>query len=111
MPDWKKEISARLKPSRLAPTREAEIVEELALYLEDRYEELLAGGMNEAEARGQTLAELSENHLLAEEIDKIERPLPRNPWFGEPARATCYLTFGATWTSEYESSSKAKCSP
>ena len=79
MPDWKKEISARLKPSRLAPTREAEIVEELALYLEDRYEELLAGGMNEAEARGQTLAELSENHLLAEEIDKIERPLRQEP--------------------------------
>jgi hypothetical protein len=56
MPDWKKEISARLKRSRLAPTREAEIVEELALYLEDSCEELLAGGATEADAVRQTLA-------------------------------------------------------
>ena len=28
MPDWKKEISERLAVLRLAPTREAEIVEE-----------------------------------------------------------------------------------
>jgi len=79
MPDWKKEISARLKPLRLAPTREAEIVEELAQYLEDRYQELLADGMNEAAARGQTLAELNESELLAEELNKIERPVRQEP--------------------------------
>jgi len=34
MPDWKKEIRERLAGLRLAPTREAEIVEELTQYLE-----------------------------------------------------------------------------
>ena len=34
MPDWKKEIRERLAGLRLAPTREAEIVDELAQYLE-----------------------------------------------------------------------------
>ena len=64
MPDWKKEISERVKPLRLAPTREAEIVEELAQYLECCYEELLAGGTTEADARHKTLAQLNESDLL-----------------------------------------------
>src|SRR5215470_18010692 len=44
MPEWKKVIGERLAPLKLAPTREAEIVEELAQHLEDRYAELLSGG-------------------------------------------------------------------
>src|SRR5258705_903675 len=79
MPDWKKEIRERVKPLRLAPTREAEIVEELALYLEDFYEEQLAGGTAEAEARHQTFAQLSESDLLARELNKIERPVRHEP--------------------------------
>ena len=47
MPDWKKEIRERLAALRLAPTREAEIAEELAQYLEDCYEEMLANGSTE----------------------------------------------------------------
>ena len=42
MRDWKEEIRQRLADLRLAPTREAEIVEELAQHIEDRYAELLA---------------------------------------------------------------------
>src|SRR6185369_4896435 len=79
MPDWKKEISARLKRSRLAPTREAEIVEELALYLEVSYEELLAGGATEADAVRQTLAQLNESEVLTRELNKIESPVRREP--------------------------------
>jgi chromosome segregation ATPase len=46
MPDWKQESKRRLAELKLAPTREAEIVEELAQHLGDRYHELLAGGAN-----------------------------------------------------------------
>ena len=79
MPDWKKEIRDRLAGLRLAPIREAEIVEELALYLEDSYEELLAGGATKEDAWRKTLVELSESDLLARELNKIERPVNQEP--------------------------------
>ncbi len=79
MPDWKKEIRERLQNSRLAPTREAEIVQELAQYLEDFYEEQLAGGANEADARRQTLIQLHESELLTRELNRIERHVPNEP--------------------------------
>jgi predicted permease len=73
VPEWKKEIRSRLASLRLAPTREAEIVEELAQHLEDRYEELLLGGVSEEEAHRTTLVELSESELLARELRRVER--------------------------------------
>jgi len=79
MPDWKKEISERVKPLRLAPTREAEIVEELAQCLEDFYDEQLAGGATEADAWRQTLEQLNESDLLTRELNKIERPVRPEP--------------------------------
>jgi hypothetical protein len=39
-PDWKDEIIWRLSPLKLPPTREAEIAEELAQHLEDRFKEV-----------------------------------------------------------------------
>ena len=50
MPEWKPEILRRLAPLRLAPTREAEIADELAQHLEDRYQELHRTGYSEEEA-------------------------------------------------------------
>ncbi len=41
--NWKQEIRKRIAGLKLEPTREAEIVEELAQHLEDRYAELLSG--------------------------------------------------------------------
>src|SRR5215204_2292511 len=79
MPDWKKEIRERLAGLRLAPTREAEIVEELAQYLEDYYEELLATGSTTADARRNTLEELNESELLTRELNKIERQVSQEP--------------------------------
>jgi putative ABC transport system permease protein len=73
MPDWKREIARRLGGLKLQPAREAEIVEELSQHLDDRYEELLADGATEAEARRAALAELSGNHLLAQELREVER--------------------------------------
>ena len=79
MPDWKKEIRERLAGLRLAPTREAEIVEELAQYLEDYYDELLAGGTTETDAWRTTLDQLDESGVLARELQKIDRPVRQEP--------------------------------
>ena len=51
MPDWNEQIREQLADLKLAPAREAEIVEELAQHAEDRYRELRTGGVTEAEAR------------------------------------------------------------
>src|SRR5271157_681907 len=71
--DWKEEISKQLANLKLAPTREAEIVEELALHLEDRYQELLAGGATESEASQTAWEELHRERLLARELERVER--------------------------------------
>src|SRR5262249_39667083 len=68
MPEWKREIIERLAPLNLAPTREAEIVEELSQHLEDRYAESLSGGATEGEAHRAALAELSESATLQREL-------------------------------------------
>jgi putative ABC transport system permease protein len=79
MPDWKPEIRRRLAGLQLAPTREAAIVEELAQYLDDCYAELLISGVTEAEARWQTLAELSGSELLQRELRRVERQIAPEP--------------------------------
>src|SRR5262249_18668573 len=79
MPDWKAEIGQRLAGLKLEPTREAEIVEELAQHLEQRHSELLAQGANEKEASHLALADLSGHRLLANELRKVERTMVREP--------------------------------
>ncbi|MGH9838153.1 MAG: ADOP family duplicated permease [Blastocatellia bacterium] len=79
MPDWKPEIRRRLASLRLAPTREAAIVEELSQYLDDCYEELLIGGATEEEAYRAALAELSESEILARELRRVERQVAPEP--------------------------------
>ena len=61
MPEWKQEIRTRLASLKLEPTREAEIVGELAQHLDDRYTELLAGGATRGDAARAALAELSDS--------------------------------------------------
>jgi macrolide transport system ATP-binding/permease protein len=78
MIDWKYEIRHRLAGLNIEATREAEIVDELAQHLEDRYAELLAGATPE-EATRTALAELSENELLARELRRVERPVTQEP--------------------------------
>ena len=78
MPDWKNEIRRRMARLKLAPARESEIVEELAQHLDDRYRELLAGGMSAIDAEQLTLADLSENELFRE-LQRVERKTPPEP--------------------------------
>jgi hypothetical protein len=77
--DWKPEIRRRLAGLQLEPPREAAIIEELAQHLADCYAELLAGGATPAEAERRTLAELSENELLAQELRRVERRVTQEP--------------------------------
>src|SRR5215510_3137921 len=78
MPDWEQEIRRQLARLKLAPTRESEIVEELAQHLDDRYQELLADGASETDAETMILAELSENELFRE-LQRVERKTPAEP--------------------------------
>jgi hypothetical protein len=79
MPDWKPEILRRLAPLNLAPTREAEIADELSQHLEDRYQELLASGESEDAAFRTALDELKGEDLLARGLKRIERDYYREP--------------------------------
>jgi putative ABC transport system permease protein len=79
MPEWRKEILKRLAQLKLEPAREAEIAEELAQHLEDRFQELVSGGATEAEARRLALAELSEENLLARGLRRVEHETPQEP--------------------------------
>ena len=79
MPDWKEEIGRRLASLKLPPAREAEIVEEVAQHLEDRYQELLSGGATEEEARRLALEELSDEDLLARGLRRVEQEATQEP--------------------------------
>jgi predicted permease len=79
MPEWKPEILRRLAPLNLAPTREADITDELSQHLEDRYQELLASGESEDAAFRTALDELKGEDLLARDLKRIERDFYREP--------------------------------
>jgi len=79
MPDWKEEITRRLRSLNLSPTREAEIVEEVAQHLEDRYRELVSSGSKEDEARRLALNDLSDEYLLAKRLRAVEQESPQEP--------------------------------
>ena len=79
MPDWKEEIRRLLSRLRLSPTREAEIIEELAQHLDDRYEQLLQSGATKEEAHQAALHELTGSDLLAQELRRVERPTQQEP--------------------------------
>jgi putative ABC transport system permease protein len=79
MPDWKPEIRWRLAALKLEPTREAVIVEELAQYLDDYYEELLVSGPSQAETERPTRSELSGSEIFERELRRMEGQVPREP--------------------------------
>jgi putative ABC transport system permease protein len=95
MPDWKREIEKRLSRLGLEPTREAEIAEELAQHLDDRYEQSLRGGATAEEAYRAALLELTGGDLLAQELSRVERPARGEPVvLGTRRRAS---VFGDFW--------------
>jgi len=79
MPEWKPEILRRLTPLKLSPTREAEIAEEIAQHLEDRYQELLVIGQSEDAAFRTAIDGLKGEDFLARNLRPVERDLYREP--------------------------------
>src|SRR5260370_41829924 len=75
---WKRVIDDRLAALRVAAPRRLEVVEELSQHLQDRYDELVAGGVDAAAAREAVLAELESPQLLRELTD-VERSAPADP--------------------------------
>ena len=79
MRDWKAEIRQRLAASKLPAAREAEIVEELSQHLEDRYQQLVAGGTAEEEASHAVMLELADSDLMTKEMRRVHRPIQYEP--------------------------------
>ncbi len=79
MREWDEEISQLLAKLKLEPAHEAAIIREISQYLDDCYEELLAGGATPEEAERRTLAELSESELLQRELRRLERQVTPEP--------------------------------
>ena len=79
MPDWSMEVSRRLSSLNLESTREAEIVEELSQHLDDRYHELISGGMTEEDAPRAVLMELKDGEMFAQERPGVAREARREP--------------------------------
>ncbi|MEK6406541.1 MAG: ABC transporter permease [Acidobacteriota bacterium] len=80
MPEWKPDIRKRLASLSLEPARENEIVEEFAQHLEDRYQEMLAGGASHEEADRAARTELSDPQLLVRELNRLERQTGNEPF-------------------------------
>jgi putative ABC transport system permease protein len=73
MSDWKDIVRRKLAALKIDGAHEGEIIEELSQYVEDRYEELRAGGVSEAEARRRALEGLDHGEALARKLRKAKR--------------------------------------
>jgi predicted permease len=72
--DWRGYVRRRLPPLEIAPEREAEIVDELALQLEAAHDAARAAGLPEDQARARAEAEVPDWPALAATLLRIERP-------------------------------------
>jgi predicted permease len=73
MPNWNHYVRANLPPLALAPEREAEVVEELAVHLETVYEEALAAGVDEAAALAQAATIIKDWRWLECEVSRAKQ--------------------------------------
>ena len=73
MPEWAHDVRQRLSSLHLSPTREAEIVDELSLHLDDRYRDLVAGGTPPEEARRMALADFQSGNVLAQQMASLRQ--------------------------------------
>ena len=71
--DWRAEIAARLASLRLAPEEEADLADELAQHLDDRFRELRVRGTGGPEARRIVLEELDGEGVLASRLQDVVR--------------------------------------
>jgi predicted permease len=78
-PNWIPDIRARLSALSIAPSREAEIVEELTQHLDDRWHELIAGGKPPDEA-----ARIARTEFTGARLTTLLGSLRQAHWRGLP---------------------------
>ena len=79
MRNWKSEVRSRLSNLEIAPTRHANIVEEVGQHLEDRHGTLVGRGMSPEDAERAVMQELSESDVLTREVQRIAHQVDRDP--------------------------------
>jgi len=82
MRSWTPELRARLASLRLTPEREAAIIEELSQHLDDRREEMIAGGLTADDATAAILMELRNASQLTARLGSLRQahtPTPPQP--------------------------------
>jgi putative ABC transport system permease protein len=85
--EWGRDLHEHLAQLQLTPEREAEIVEEISQHLDDRYQELVAAGTNEIDARRQAIAELSQGGGLTRRMQALSQAHTAPPIVqGQPTR-------------------------
>jgi putative ABC transport system permease protein len=87
MPDWNRIVGKRLAGLKLEPASEAEIIDELAQHVDDRYQELLAAGTPEPEAQRIALEPLNASPALVEALRRARSRTPPEP----PARPSTLI--------------------
>ena len=83
MPDWRAIVRERIEAAGLDPAREAEIVDEIAQHVEDRYRELVNSGVSEAEAVRQGMEEVQARERLVKDLARLPQ-VPPAPPIGAP---------------------------
>ncbi|HWW83843.1 MAG TPA: ABC transporter permease [Vicinamibacterales bacterium] len=79
MPDWRRVVRERLTPLGLDPTGDAELAEELANHLEDRYRELKRSGAEDEAAYHETVHELDDIGPLQADLKRNRHITGREP--------------------------------
>jgi predicted permease len=87
-PDWRPALRERLAGFALSPAREAEVVLEMAQHLDDRYAELIAGGVPLTEAFERTREELRRMNLPARGFGALRQANTPRPLLPAPHRAS-----------------------
>ena len=90
MHDWRDELRQRLAGLNLAPTREAELIDELSEHLTEREASLLRNGTPPDEARRIALDEITDHEKLRGDLQRILPPPTLDPPVAAP-------TGGARW--------------
>jgi putative ABC transport system permease protein len=93
--DFKSEIRKSLAGLNLPPEREEEIVEELSLHLEERFEQALSRGASEDEAKQIALGELTKPDSFAGQLRRAKLPTRQAP-LAIGAKKACHR-FAGFW--------------
>jgi putative ABC transport system permease protein len=77
--DWHALVRTRLAELRVDPARAADIVDELAQHVAQHHAELVASGIEDADALRRALAPLDRHRHLANDLVRADRPRPATP--------------------------------